>query len=104
MNSQRLSAIHDMIDHCNFIDLGFSGPMFTWNNGRHGRGLIKERLDRVISNGNWRAIYPDSMLFHIPRTQSDHCLLLLDLDALNSPAKKMFRLEKFWLSHPEFEC
>lgn len=35
------------------IDLGFSGNPFTWSNGREGRGLIMERLDRGLANGDW---------------------------------------------------
>lgn len=83
-----------MVDHCNLIDLGYTGPPFAWTNKREPLGLIKERIDRVWMNAEWRSIFPDSRLFHLPIMQSDHCPLLLDLDHTNAiPNKKIFRLE-----------
>lgn len=76
----RIFAYQDTMNYCNMLDLGFTGPLFTWNNERHGTGLIKERLDRVWGNANWKALFPDSSLFHLLRTHSDHCPLLLHLE------------------------
>ncbi|KAI5649380.1 hypothetical protein M9H77_35385 [Catharanthus roseus] len=36
----------NFIDHCKPIDLGFSGPKFTWTNSRSGAANILERIDR----------------------------------------------------------
>lgn len=40
---------------CNFTDMGYQGPMFTWCNKRED-GLICKKLDRVLGNdvAQWR--------------------------------------------------
>uniref|UniRef100_A0A2N9ETY0 DUF4283 domain-containing protein n=1 Tax=Fagus sylvatica TaxID=28930 RepID=A0A2N9ETY0_FAGSY len=40
------------------VDLGFSGAKFTWCNKRWGKGCIKERLDRGVTNSMWRTSFP----------------------------------------------
>ena len=49
----RLSNCHaflNFLNTCSLIDLGFSGPPFTPDNGRFGIEHIQERLDRALSN------------------------------------------------------
>ncbi|KAL5822624.1 hypothetical protein ACOSQ4_020524 [Xanthoceras sorbifolium] len=38
---------------CDFVDLGFSGPLFTWNNKRGGSINVQERLDRFFATSQW---------------------------------------------------
>ncbi|KAL5743553.1 hypothetical protein ACOSQ2_026669 [Xanthoceras sorbifolium] len=38
---------------CDFVDLGFSGPLFTWNNKRGGARNVQERLDRFFATSLW---------------------------------------------------
>ncbi|KAL5771617.1 hypothetical protein ACOSP7_015771 [Xanthoceras sorbifolium] len=38
---------------CDFVDLGFSGPLFTWNNKRGGSRNVQERLDRFFVTSQW---------------------------------------------------
>lgn len=37
---------------CALIDLGFSGPNYTWF-----RGFLSERLDRAVCNPLWRTVF-----------------------------------------------
>ncbi|KAL5803503.1 hypothetical protein ACOSQ4_031808 [Xanthoceras sorbifolium] len=39
-----------IVELCDFVDLGFSGPLFTWNNKRGGSRNVQERLDRFDSD------------------------------------------------------
>lgn len=82
------------------IDLGFSGNPYTWSNGRKGRGLIMERLDRGLANGEWRRLFPRATVKHLARHASDHAPLLLDTfgDSDNTP--RSFRFEAFWAKDP----
>ncbi|KAK3228272.1 hypothetical protein Dsin_008134 [Dipteronia sinensis] len=43
-----LSQFREAVDECDLVDLGFSGPRFTWNNRRDGKDSIQKRLDRPI--------------------------------------------------------
>ena len=47
---RRVRAIMDCMNECQMMDLGFSGPKFTWTNKREVGGLIQCRLDRVWAN------------------------------------------------------
>ncbi|KAL5741239.1 hypothetical protein ACOSP7_027971 [Xanthoceras sorbifolium] len=38
-----------IVELCDFFDLGFSGPLFTWNNKRGGSRNVQERLDQCYS-------------------------------------------------------
>lgn len=102
IDSYRVNAYSDCINHCHLFDLGFSGPKFTWGNNRFNGGLIKQRLDRAWVNDKWRALFSEAALLNLPRTSSDHSPLLLHLEALVSPNNKPFRIEKFWFDHPDF--
>ena len=43
---KRVKAIKECRDACHVMDLGFSGPKFTWSNKRETGDLIQCRLDR----------------------------------------------------------
>nr|XP_023878431.1 uncharacterized protein LOC111990897 [Quercus suber] len=43
---RRARAIQECMDACQMMDLGFSGPKFTWSNKRGIDDLIQCRLDR----------------------------------------------------------
>ncbi|KAK7851875.1 hypothetical protein CFP56_040776 [Quercus suber] len=70
----------DALDHCGFVDLGFSGLEFTWH-GRHGEEIIWERLDRRVANYEWLARFPTGRVKHLNCFTLDHRPILLSLDA-----------------------
>ena len=39
-----LLLFKECLDKCNMIDIGFSGPRFTWTNKREFQALIQERI------------------------------------------------------------
>ncbi|XP_028109543.1 uncharacterized protein LOC114308200 [Camellia sinensis] len=47
INLSRALKFKECMDHCGMLDLGFSGPKFTWTNLRNIGALIRERLDRA---------------------------------------------------------
>jgi hypothetical protein len=85
------------------IDLGFSGPKYTWSNCHDMSSLIMERLDRVLMNPDWRILFPEALVTHLTRTHSDHCLVLLTL-CPNIPyiLPRPFRFESISFSHVDF--
>ena len=92
--ASRIREFRDCLNDCNMIDMGFSGPKFTWSNCHDISSLIMERLDRVVANTDWRLLYPDASVTHLPRTHSDHCPLLLTLCPINSCSfPRPFRFE-----------
>jgi hypothetical protein len=99
----RVQAYLNCMDYCHLIDLGFSGPKFTWTNMRGVMDLIQERLDRAWANSNWKLIFPEAQIHHLARINSDHCPLLLKLDPPPpSSTDRPFRFQPCWLNHPDF--
>lgn len=95
MSSRRCLQFNEVINSCNLIDLGFKGPSSTWTNNREGPSHIRERLDRVLANMQWKLLFPEAMVSHLPRTHSDHCPLLVDVAGLPIPQRDLrpFRME-----------
>ena len=105
--SGKSRGFKDWFDQHGLIDLGFLGPKFTWVNKRVGSDFVMKRLDRAICNKEWRVLFPEAFVRHLPRRCSDHCPLLISLisDKIPSAELKPFRFEAMWLKHclfPEF--
>lgn len=62
---QSYQEFRHLINSCGLIDLGYSSP-YTWSNKRRAQFNIRERLDRALSNCNWRLEYPNASVLHIP--------------------------------------
>ena len=55
------------------------GLKFTWSNYQEGVTLIRERLDRGVTNRAWRSAFPDAEVRLDASACSDHAPLLLSL-------------------------
>uniref|UniRef100_A0A2N9FNE5 RNase H type-1 domain-containing protein n=1 Tax=Fagus sylvatica TaxID=28930 RepID=A0A2N9FNE5_FAGSY len=71
-STSTLNFLKELLFELEAIDLGFSGNLFRWWNKRWGRGAIRERLDREISNPSWRLAFPKASVFHLGAINSDH--------------------------------
>ncbi|OMO74200.1 Endonuclease/exonuclease/phosphatase [Corchorus olitorius] len=83
---------------------GFTGSKYTWRRSGQGIAIVWERIDRVLCNNSWKCLF-QAIVRHLPRIKSDHCPLLLDLNALQPPrpSLKPFRFEVAWKLHAEFQ-
>ncbi|GLT77972.1 hypothetical protein SLA2020_495240 [Shorea laevis] len=105
ISQHRVQAFTSCMNDCQMMDLGFIGGRFTWVNMQSDGHVIRERLDRVWCNADWKLNFSEASVFHLPRVHSDHCPLLLDLDpSKHAFGKRPFKLEKFWVDHPEFQA
>lgn len=50
VNSKRIHAFRAIVKNCGFIDLGYSGPAYTWTNKCFSSMPIFYRLDRCLVN------------------------------------------------------
>lgn len=80
-------------------EIELTGRLFTWSNERERPTL--ERLDRIFATADWFARFPNHALRPLSSDCSDHCPLLLQLDAIEG-AKRRFRFEAFWVKLPGF--
>ena len=70
-----MQAFRDALMDCELEDLNYSGEPYTWK-----RGKIKERLGRVVANGEWITMHPRAILHHLDYVRSGHHPILLDTD------------------------
>ena len=81
------------------IDMGFSGPCFTWQ-----RGNLSQRLDRFLCNAKWYDFFASSNVLHLPLMGSDHRPILLVTEAdRNRNGQRPFRFVSAWNDHPDFK-
>ncbi|KAK7824472.1 hypothetical protein CFP56_034315 [Quercus suber] len=95
-----MQAFCDVLDDCGFVDLGFSGPDFTWHGKRRGE-LVWERLDRGVANYDWLNQFLAGRVKHFQCFTSDHRSILLALNPNGESHKwnrKPFRFEAMWTS------
>jgi hypothetical protein len=60
---RRCNNFLDNINECNLIDLGAVGAKFTWRGPLvDGHDRIFERLDRAMSNDDWRIMFPEAIV------------------------------------------
>lgn len=102
-SSSRINSFKACMDACGLVDLGFSGPKFTWCNKRHDGHLVFQRIDRFLANRDWLHLFPNASVSHLPRVKSDHNPIRFS-SSLGSPSRsyRPFRCEKIWLSEPSF--
>lgn len=78
------------------VDLDFSGGQFTWSNCRHGRHLIRERLDKGLATFDWRILFSRAVIHHLLRVASNHFAFFLDTFGSKRGGPKPFLFEAFW--------
>ena len=91
----------DFISDNSLLDVGFSGPNFSWCNGQRGQARRWARLDRCLVNANWTNNYNAQILYHLPRVSSDHSPLLLVASNNALLNRKVFRFENFWFENAD---
>ncbi|XP_050247698.1 uncharacterized protein LOC126695106 [Quercus robur] len=99
------SSLHfkECLDNCNMMDIGFSGPCFTWINKREVQALIQVRLDRFFVNPSWFLLYPEARVIHLTRCHSDHCSIMLELlPRATRERERLFKFQTCWLTDPTF--
>jgi hypothetical protein len=97
----QMELFRDCLDACNLVDLGFSGPKFTWSNRQDAQCNVRVRLDRAVANGSFSSLFGDCGVENIITTSSDHYANLISLCAsephLSSlPVLQGFKYEAMW--------
>ncbi|KAH0736538.1 hypothetical protein KY285_012245 [Solanum tuberosum] len=91
-----------VIKDCGLMDLGFNGPRFTWSNQRGINFRIWKRLDRAMVNDKWLQDMPLTSFTHLPSVGSNHCPLLMEMNAKHDNYIKYFRFLNCWADQPSF--
>ncbi|GMI81045.1 hypothetical protein HRI_001773800 [Hibiscus trionum] len=92
-------SLCDFMLESGLIDMGFSGPRFTWS-----RGTLSQRLDMCLGNNAWFSAFVNSAVTHLSKFDSDHRPILLEtrIDD-NLWVNRPFRYLSAWNEHPDFK-
>ncbi|CAN1315043.1 Transposon TX1 uncharacterized 149 kDa protein [Linum perenne] len=96
-----LSPLLTFSNSLHLIDIGFTGPEFTWSNRHQDSTVIDERLDRFLLNDAWLDQFPESSVTHLDPRYSDHSPILLRTQPPSPVSKKLFRFDCRWVDNPE---
>lgn len=105
-NQNQIEQLNEVVNRCELYDLGFTSPKFTWSNLRQGKENVQERLDRAICNYRWMRLFPNSHIWHLPRSRSDHNPILVGDRESQRQRRHVdnFRVQAAWFKHPGFEA
>lgn len=103
INLNYAANFKNMLDYCALVDLGFSGPKFTWPRMCRNCNFIQQRLGRIVANPEWILNFPNAKVVHFTRLKSDHCPIFLLLKPVGLDRNvRPFTCEPMWLDHPDF--
>lgn len=101
LNNRAMKSFNLCVDDCGVSDLGFSGPKFTWSNGR-----VYERLDRALSNASFLDSFHQAKVLNLNQYKSDHRVILLKLEDVHqsrSGSGSRFAFQAAWVTHNGFK-
>lgn len=66
---------------CGFMNLGYIGLLYTWDNRQEGDRNVKVRLDKGLTTDAFLGAFRDVKVCHVQTTMSNHiCLAVKCLD------------------------
>lgn len=101
-NRIKFETFNLFLQKAKLIDLGFSGPKYTWTNCTQDGSLIRTRIDRAHANAEWINLFPETKVYHLPRLRSNHNPILLTTNTPTIKGTKPFRFKPFWMQHQDF--
>ncbi|XP_031120913.1 uncharacterized protein LOC116024153 [Ipomoea triloba] len=103
-SQQRCVGFQNWMFNQGLLDMGFSGPKFTWHRGNTQDTFKAARLDRAVCNTEFQALWNIINVEHLPIIGSDHAPILVSFSNDNNfKGPKKFRFMAPWLIHPDFE-
>ncbi|XP_057426143.1 uncharacterized protein LOC130719539 [Lotus japonicus] len=103
-SAARAARFLEMVEACEFMDLGATGPRFTWERRLNGRRTIAKRLDRAFGDISWRHNFPEAYVENLARVYSDHRPVLVRCHArVEDRSGRPFRFHAAWTTHPYFK-
>ncbi|XP_057432608.1 uncharacterized protein LOC130725388 [Lotus japonicus] len=95
-----LQRFRDFVHSLELMDIDLKGCKFTWHNNPRDGFVTREKIDRVLVNWRWRALFQNATAIAYPQITSDHSPILFDHSPTNR-SKNLFKYEVFWDEHEQ---
>uniref|UniRef100_A0ACD5YDC5 Uncharacterized protein n=1 Tax=Avena sativa TaxID=4498 RepID=A0ACD5YDC5_AVESA len=103
VNHYRMRTFKGYVKQCALLDMGFSGPAYTWTNKRFSSTPVFERLDRCFANAEWCDLFPNTNVFNLPIMFGDHAPILVSTESQYRRPKLKFKFENWWTMEEDFQ-
>ena len=104
LDQRRCIGFVNWIFEHGLLDLGFSGPKFTWMRGNTPEQFKGARLYRAICNMDWRTVFPQTKVTILPNLNSDHSPVKISMSSTTKMQfQSKFRFQAAWITHPGFK-
>lgn len=90
-----MQAFRDVLDVCELHDLGFKGVPCTYDNKREGHNNVRVRLDRAVTDNNWREMFSNAQVEHLVSPCSDLVTLRFSVSNDQQIRRKCLHYEIF---------
>ena len=94
-----MREFREVVDEYGFMDLGYVGKKFTWR-GKHGDGMVLERLDHALATQTWLAMNPTTPVQCLRSNVSNHYPIIIKPEGILGRSCKPFRFEHTCHIHP----
>ena len=95
-NETAMREFREVVDECGFMDLGYVGKKFTLR-GKHGDGMVLERLDRALATQAWLVMNPATQVQCLRSNVSNHYPIIIKPKGILGRPCKPFRFKHMWL-------
>lgn len=98
------AGFSDWLLNQELLDIGFAGSRYTWIRITSSTTFKGARLDRGVCTIEWRELFLEAKVTHLPIIQSDHAPLLVKFNGkMNYKSKGPFRFQAACMTHSEFQ-
>lgn len=101
-NEEAMEDFNRCLHEVELEDLKWWGQKYTWWNKQEGVDKIECKLDRVLTNSDWYAIFPWSDTNFLLLGVSDHSPSVVDTGNRKDMRPKPFRFFYMWTHHEDF--
>lgn len=103
---RQMEGYREAVANCGFHDLGFVSLPYTWGNRQEEGHNVKARLDRGLGTEDFLELYPDTTVYHVQTSESDHCCLIVECREQIEGRRmggRPFRYENMWRRDASYE-
>jgi hypothetical protein len=78
----------ECLEDCGLVDLGFTGPKYTWTNKQDANSNVRVSLDRAVANVAFMDMFDNYRVENVITTSSDHLAVAISAGSLALPASR----------------
>ncbi|XP_074301215.1 uncharacterized protein LOC141632574 [Silene latifolia] len=102
VRDEEMLPFQSTVARCDLHDMKTTGAFFTWNNKQPSETRIFSRIDRVMVNSDWLALWSDWLAHYQPGGTFDHCPCIVSCGESCKRRKSSFKFFNMWARVEEF--